>query len=66
MVDVSFQEDSGSLLWITNQTRRDTANALRVVARHSHDRPQGDSLECDLQNICVSEGNGRLGTDFLW
>ena len=35
-VDVSYREMVGSLMWIANQTP-DTANAVRAVARFSHD-----------------------------
>ena len=34
---VSFREVVGSLLWIANQTRPDISNAVRAVARHSHE-----------------------------
>ena len=32
-----FREIVGSLMWIANQTRPDIANAVRAVARFSHD-----------------------------
>ena len=35
--DVPFREVVGSLMWIANQTRPDISNAVRVVARHSHE-----------------------------
>ena len=35
--DVPFCEVVGSLMWIANQTRPDIANAVRAVARHSHE-----------------------------
>ena len=37
VVDVPFREIVGSLMWIANQTRPDIANAVRAVARFSHD-----------------------------
>ena len=37
MVDVPFREIVGSLMWIANQTRPDIANAVRAIARFSHD-----------------------------
>ena len=37
VVDVPFREVVGSLMWIANQTRPDIANAVRAVARFSHD-----------------------------
>ena len=36
-VDVPFREVVGSLMWIANQTRPDISNAVRAVARHSHE-----------------------------
>ena len=36
-VDASSREMVGSLMWIANQTRPDIANAVRAVARFSHD-----------------------------
>ena len=35
--DVPFREVVGSLMWIANQTRPDISNAVRAVARHSHE-----------------------------
>ena len=35
-MDASYHE-MGSLMWITNQTRLDIANAVRAVVRFSHD-----------------------------
>ena len=37
VVDVPFREVVGSLTWIANQTRPDIANAVRAIARFSHD-----------------------------
>ena len=37
VVDVPFREIGGILMWIANQTRPDTANAVWAVARFSHD-----------------------------
>ena len=34
---VPFREEVGSLMWVANQTRPDIANAVRAVARVSHD-----------------------------
>ena len=36
-VNASCREMVGSLMWTANQTRPDTANAVRAVARFSHD-----------------------------
>ena len=36
-VDASYREMVGSLMWIANQTRPDIVNAVRAVARFSHD-----------------------------
>ena len=35
--DVPFREMMGSLMWIASQTRPDLSNAVRAVARHSHE-----------------------------
>ena len=37
VVDVSFRQIVGSLMWIANQTRPDIADAVRAIARFSHD-----------------------------
>ena len=36
-VDASYREMVGSPMWTANQTRPDIANAIRAVARFSHD-----------------------------
>ena len=36
-VDVNFREIVGSLMWIANQTTPETSNAVRAIARFSHD-----------------------------
>ena len=36
-MDASYREMVGSLMWIANQTRPDIVNAVRAVARFSHD-----------------------------
>ena len=36
-VDARYRKMVGSLMWIANQTRPDIANAVRAVARFSHD-----------------------------
>ena len=35
--DLPFREVVESLMWITNQTRPDISNAVRAVARQSHE-----------------------------
>ena len=35
--DVPFREVVGSVMWIANQTMPDISNAVRAVARHSHE-----------------------------
>ena len=35
--NVPFREAVGSLMWIASQTRPDISNAVRAVARHSHE-----------------------------
>ena len=35
--DVPFREVVGILMWIASQTRPDISNAVRAVARHSHE-----------------------------
>ena len=36
-VDANFREIVGSLMWIANQTRPNISNAVRAIARFSHD-----------------------------
>ena len=36
-VDADFREIVGNLMWTANQTRPDISNAMRVIARFSHD-----------------------------
>ncbi|CAB1120503.1 unnamed protein product [Ectocarpus sp. CCAP 1310/34] len=40
--DVPFREVVGCLMWIANNTRPETSNALRTVARHSHEPKKSD------------------------
>ena len=37
VVDASYREIVGSLMWIANQARPDIAKAVRAVTRFSHD-----------------------------
>ena len=37
VVNVPLREIVGGLMWIMNQTRSDMANAVRAIARFSHD-----------------------------
>ena len=36
-VDANFREIVGSLMWIANQTRPNISDAVRAIARFSHD-----------------------------
>ena len=36
-VDANFREIVGRLMWIANHTRPDMSNAMRAIARFSHD-----------------------------
>ncbi|CAB1096235.1 unnamed protein product [Ectocarpus sp. CCAP 1310/34] len=40
--DVPFREVVGCLMWIANNTRPETSNAVRTVARHSHEPKKSD------------------------
>ena len=57
--DVPFQEVVGSLMWIASQTKPDISNAVRAVARHSHE-PKRSHWKA-AQNIL----NYLLGTAHL-
>ncbi|CAB1106212.1 unnamed protein product [Ectocarpus sp. CCAP 1310/34] len=48
--DVPFREVVGSLMWIANQTRPDISNAVRAVARHSHE-PKKSHWKADQKKI---------------
>ena len=53
VVDVPFREIVCNLMWITNQTGPDISNAVRAIARFSHDpKPIHDKV---AQKIRVSE-----------
>ncbi|CAB1098233.1 unnamed protein product [Ectocarpus sp. CCAP 1310/34] len=55
--DVPFREVVGSLMWIANQTRPDISNAVRAVARHSHEpktshwKAAQKILDCLLETV---------------
>ena len=57
------QEAVGSLLWLSNMTRRDIANAVRVVARHGHN-PGEEHWNAVLKILSYLRGTKRRGLTF--
>ena len=63
MVDVPFREIVGSLMWISNQTRPDIANAVRAVARFSHE-PKPTHYKAALKILEYLNATSDLGLVF--
>ena len=65
MVDASSGEMVGSLMWIANQTRPDISNAVRAVARFSHD-PQEVLVHVKVVNMIIEHlsATAHLGLMF--
>ena len=59
--DVPLREVVGSLMWIANQTRPDISNAVRAVARHSHE-PKKSHWKA-AQKSELSSGNGASNSE---
>ena len=62
-VDVPFREIVGSLMWISNQTRPDIANAVRAVARFSHE-PKPTHYKAALKILEYLNATSDLGLVF--
>ena len=63
VVDASFREMVGSLMWIANQTRPDIANAVRAVAGFSHD-PKQVHVKAARKVIEYLRATAHLGLTF--
>ncbi|CAB1110629.1 unnamed protein product [Ectocarpus sp. CCAP 1310/34] len=53
--DVPFREVVGCLMWIANNTRPETSNAVRTVARHSHEPKKSDWKAAQKILSCLKE-----------
>lgn len=62
-VDARYREMVGSLMWIANQTRPDIANAVRAVARFSHD-PKEVHVKAARKIIEYLSATAHLGLTF--
>ena len=62
-VDAIYREMVGSLMWIVNQTRPDIANAVRAVARFSHD-PKEINDKAARKIIKYLSATAHLGLTF--
>ena len=58
-----FREVVGSLMWVANQTRPDISNAVRAVARHSHD-PKMKHWKAAAKILKYLRGTSSLGLTF--
>ena len=59
VVDANFRENVGSLMWIANQTRPDISNAVRAIARSSHNPKE-------LHVTAATKVLEYLGTTATW
>ena len=55
-----FREVVGSLMWIANQTRPDISNAVRAVARHSHEPKSHWKAAQKILNYLLETAHLRL------
>ena len=62
-MDVNFREIVGSLMWIANQTRPDISNAVRAIARFSHD-PKEVHLKAARKIFEFLNATTHLGVTF--
>ena len=58
-----FRAVVGSLMWVSNQTRPDISNAVRAVARHSHD-PKAKHWKAAVKILKYLRGTSSLGLTF--
>ena len=62
-MDVNFREIVGSLMWIANQTRSDISNAVRAIARFSHN-PKEVHLKAARKILEYLNATAHLGLTF--
>ena len=60
---MAYREAVGSLLWLSNMTRPDIANAVRMVARHSHN-PGEEHWNAVLNTLSYLHGTKGRGLTF--
>ena len=60
---VNFREKVESLMWISNQTRPDISNAVRAIARFSHD-PKEVHLKAARKILKYLNPTAHLGLTF--
>ena len=63
VVDANFREIVGSLMWIANQTRPDISNAVRAIARFSHD-PKEVHVKAARKVLEYLSATAHLGLTF--
>ena len=63
VVDASYREMVGTLMWIANQTRPDIVNAVRAVARFLHD-PKEVHIKAARKIIEYVSATAHLGPTF--
>ena len=62
-VDATYRKMVGSLMWIANQARPDIANAVRAIAKFSHD-PKGLYFKAARKLIEYLSATAHLGLTF--
>lgn len=62
-VEKPFRAVVGSLMWVANQTRPDISNAVRAVARHSHN-PKMKHWKAAMKILKYLRGTSNLGLTF--
>ena len=63
VVDANFREIVGSLMWIANQTRPDISNAVRAIARFSHN-PKEVHVKAARKVLEYLSATAHLGLTF--
>ena len=63
VVDAFFRDTVGSLMWIVNQTRPDISNAVRAIARFSHD-PKVVHVKAAREVLEYLSATAHLGLTF--
>ena len=62
--DWPYREAVGSLMWLSTMTRPDISNAVRAVARHSHN-PTDRHWEAVLKIMAYLHGTRGMGLTFV-